>query len=252
MPVLLVIHRDALHLRSDGDSTLENVTRLEEKPLPPLDLTLLKSSAGQFVRGLSGRPLHELFGVTDGKAVGTYVEAGFHQHVASRYAYVTGSAASGIDFPELSVDLKVTSIRQPQSSSPFRDATQKVYGLGYHLLLLVYEKVDDRSTQTTSLNFMYAVFIPAERTADYQTTTGILGILERGGNVDDVDAFLEERNLPLDEIGRRRLAERITEERPLVGYLTVSNALQWRLQYGRVVQLVQAGGGEGLENLLAD
>ena len=226
------------------------MTDLEEKPLPPLDLGLLKASASEFVHGLSGRPLHELFGVTDGKAVGTYVESNFHEHLASRYAYVTGNAASGIDFPELTVDLKVTSVRQPQSSSPFRDAAQKVYGLGYHLLLFVYEKVDDRSSQTTALNFMHAVFIPGERTADYQTTTGITQILERGGNVDDVDAFLEERNLPLDEIGRRNLAERIVESPPAIGYLTVSNALQWRLQYGRVVQLVQSGGGEGLENLL--
>lgn len=191
---------------------------------------------------LSGRPLHELFGVTDGS---------FHKHLASRYAYVTGNAASGIDFPQLRVDIKVTSVKQPQSSSPFGDAAQKVYGLGYHLLLFVYEKVDDRSTQTSALNFMHVVFVPEERTADYQTTTRIAEILERDGNVDDVDALLEERNLPLDEIGRHTLAERIIESPPVIGYLTVSNALQWRLQYGRIVQLVQSGGGEGLETLLA-
>jgi len=221
-----------------------------EKGLPALELGSLKAATIEFVRGLSGKALPDLFGVTDGKAVGTYVEAGLHKHVASRYTYATGNAATGIDFPGLAVDLKVTSIRQPQSSSPFRDASQKVYGLGYHLLLLVYEKLDDREKQTAALNFRYGVFIPQERTADFQTTNGIVGLLDRGGNVDDIDAFLEERNLPLDEIGRRQLAEKIMLERPQIGYLTVSNALQWRLQYGRVVQLIYTGRAEGLEDLL--
>jgi hypothetical protein len=219
--------------------------------LPALDLPLLKRSAREFVVGLSGRPLPELYGVTDGKAVGTYVEAGFHEYLASRYSYVTGNAASGIDFPELEVDLKVTSIRQPQSSSPFRDATQKVYGLGYNLLLFVYEKVDDATAGTAALNIHHAIFIPRDRTADFQTTTGLQGIVSRDGNVDDIDAFLQERNLPLDEIGRRQLAERIVAEPPVTGYLTISNALQWRLQYGRVVQLCQRGEGEALESLLS-
>jgi restriction system protein len=227
------------------------MTTVEEKGLPELDLGLLKRSAREFLKELSGRPLPELYGVTDGKAVGTFVEASFNEHLALQYAYATGNAASGIDFPGLGVDLKVTSVRQPQSSSPFRDATQKVYGLGYHLMLFVYEKLDDPEARASTLNIRHAIFIPAERTADFQTTTGLLKILDQGGNADDVDGFLDERNLPLDEIGRRQLAERILAERPLLGYLTVSNALQWRLQYGRVVQLVAAGDGEGLEDLLA-
>lgn len=50
-----------------------------------------------------------------------------------------GNSASGIDLPGLGVDIKVTSIKQPQSSCPFKSATQKVYGLGYGLLVFVYE-----------------------------------------------------------------------------------------------------------------
>ena len=34
------------------------------------------------------------------------------------YLYQKGSSASGIDFPNLNVDMKVTSIKQPQSSCP--------------------------------------------------------------------------------------------------------------------------------------
>lgn len=74
--------------------------------------------------------------VTDGKAVGTYVEATFNAWITRHLEHRPGNAALGIDFPELEVDLKVTSIKQPPSSCPFRNATQKVYGLGYHLLSL--------------------------------------------------------------------------------------------------------------------
>lgn len=89
-----------------------------------------------------------------------------------------------------------------------------------------------------------------ERTGDYQTTYGLKEILRRDGNKDDIVAFLQERNLPLDDIGREALAERILREPPEVGYLTLSNALQWRLQYRRVIQHASSGGTEGVESLL--
>ena len=217
-----------------------------------LNIPSLKKSAKEFVRGINRRDLPELFGVTDGKAVGTYVEHAFQEHLRSRYAYEAGSSASGIDFPDLEVDLKVSSMRQPQSSCPFKSASQKVYGLGYHLLVLVYDKQDDPRMKVARLDFKHAIFLDREHTADFQTTSGLIEILDRKGNQDDIVAFLEERNLPLDDIGRGLLANRILKERPAQGYLTVSNALQWRLQYGRIVAMAQKGGGEGLENLLVE
>lgn len=42
------------------------------------------------------------------------------QYLSTRYEYTLGSAALGIDFPGLEVDLKVKSIRQPQSSCPLK------------------------------------------------------------------------------------------------------------------------------------
>lgn len=63
-------------------------------------------------------------------------------------------------------------------------------------------------------------------------------------------AFLEERNLPLDEIGLRRLAQRVAADVPALGCLTVSNALQWRLQYGRAIALAASGDEAGLTELL--
>jgi hypothetical protein len=90
----------------------------------------------------------------------------------------------------------------------------------------------------------HTIFIDKSRTADFQTTKGITDILNREGNKDDIIAFIMERNLPVDEIGSNQLAERILESPPNQGYLTISNALQWRLQYSRVIQ--QAGSISGI------
>ncbi len=213
-----------------------------------LTLTQLKTEVRDFVQGLTATPIPALYGITDGKAVGTHIEQTFREYLLARYTYILGNSASGIDFPDLGVDIKATSIRQPQSSCPFRDASQKVYGLGYHLLVFVYEKIDRHELRAAQLSIRHAIFIARERTGDYQTTYGLKGILNRNGNKDDVVAFLEERNLPLDEIGRDLLADRIIREPPEIGYLTVSNALQWRLQYGRAIGAI--GKIEGVEDLL--
>lgn len=213
-----------------------------------LTVTDIKIEAGIFLRSLSQRGIDSLFGVTDGKAVGTYVEHEFHAHLERDYHFIIGSSASGIDFPELGIDLKVTSARRPQSSCPYRSAEQKLYGLGYDLMVLVYDKQDDAESELAYLNFVNAVFVEGKRTADYQTTRGIINILNNGANLDDIDAFLEERNLPLDDIGRRLLAEKIVADPPKQGYVTVSNALQWRLQYTRTISV--AGQVDGVDSLL--
>jgi len=160
-------------------------------------------------------------------------------HTSSRSFDLTsakGSSASGIDFPELEVDIKVTSTRQPQSSCPFKSARQKIYGLGYSLLVFVYEKTDDPQTATGNLNVLHVIFVSKERTADFQMTTGLCRILENEGNRDDIMAFIEERRLPIDEIEATAIADEILSNPPEVGYLTISSALQWRLQYGRVIE----------------
>jgi len=138
---------------------------------------------------------------------------------------------------------------QPQSSCPFRDAGQKIYGLGYHLLVFVYDKKDDPIEQAAKLHVQNVVFIEKERTGDWQSTQGITEILARNGNKDDIIAFLEDRNFPLDEIGREKLAERILQSPPKLGYLTISNALQWRLQYSRAINAAAQKVVVGVEDL---
>ena len=90
--------------------------------------------------------------------------------------------------------------------------------------------------RTGNLQIIHAIFIDASRTGDYQTTRGILDILDREGNSDDLAAFMNDRNLPIDDIEAMRLAKEPLENPPKLGYLTISNVLQWRLQYKRVME----------------
>jgi hypothetical protein len=161
---------------------------------------LLEAKAFAEVESLYPEP--SLYGVTDGKAVGTYFEHKFRAHLAQRYVFGQGNSAKGIDFPALEVDMKVTSIRQPQSSCPFTSARQKIFGLGYALLVFVYDKTDDPETRTGTLNMLHTIFVQANRTADYQTTIGIRRILDNDGNADDLIAFFQDRNYPSMRLNR--------------------------------------------------
>ena len=210
-------------------------------------MTDLKAEAAAFAKVESQHFERSLFGVTDGKAVGTYLEHKFQTHLSSRYSYDRGNSARGIDFPGLGVDIKVTNIKQPQSSCPFKSAGQKIYGLGYSLLVIVYEKIDDGRRKAGRLDLQHTIFVEADRTADWQTTYGLLRLIENKANLDDVLAFFRERMLPVDDIEAQALAEQVLRQPPKLGYLTVSNALQWRLQYGRVIE--QAGQVEGIARL---
>ncbi len=100
-----------------------------------------------------------------------------------------------------------------------------------------YDKQDDAKTKTALLNFVSCSFIEKERTADFQTTTALLQMIENKANADDIFAYLNDRNIPADEITLMNMAEQILKNPPKIGYLTISNALQWRLQYGRIVML---------------
>ena len=216
------------------------------KSLPKLTIDTLKIKAKEFC-GITGKEkITELYGVTDGKAVGTFIEHRFQNFLQRIYEYERGNSANGIDLPskEISADIKVTSIKQPQSSCPFRSPRQKVYGLGYNLLLFVYDKTDqpDKNGNFSILNFVSCAFISKERTGDYQLTKSILRALENKANKDDLTALFQDANLPGDDITYNELAEEILKNNPVQGYLTISNALQWRLQYGRIVNMSSVPG----------
>jgi hypothetical protein len=212
--------------------------------MPALTIEVLCSEAARFSAAESRHPEPLLYGVTDGKAVGTYLEQKFRLYLKEKYEFVEGNSASGIDFPRLLVDVKVTSIKQPQSSCPFKSARQKIFGLGYSLLIFVYDKTDNSVSRTATLNILCTIYVSAERTADFQMTRGIRNILDNEGNKDDLIAFILDRNLPVDEIEAGNIADEILRNPPIQEVLTISNALQWRLQYRRVIE--RAGQEEGV------
>lgn len=204
---------------------------------PKLDIENLIKEAKVFSEEQSKLNHVELIGVTDGKAVGTYVEHKFKEYLEQRYKVKLGNSASGIDLPSdaINTDIKVTSARQPQSSCPYKSSRQKIFGLGYNLLVFVYEKEDTNGK--CKLNFINCTFVNKDRTADFTTTKRIREMLEDGASAEDLIGYFEDKGIPGDDITYRNIAEEVLEKKPKQGYLTISNALQWRLQYGRVISL---------------
>lgn len=204
-----------------------------------LTINKLIEEAETFCHAESKYKNRSLFGITDGKAVGTFVEHKFQDYLTSEYNFTIGSSANGIDLPgdDLNTDIKVTSIKQPQSSCPFKSAEQKIFGLGYNLLVFVYNKVDYNSEKYAILDFVSCSFIDKDRTADFTITRRIIEMLKDVAMKEDIIAYLMDKNLPADDITLNSIADRLLLNPPQIGYLTISNALQWRLQYQRIVNL---------------
>ena len=99
-----------------------------------LTIESLKREAARF----AGFPFDSdgaLYGVNDGKTIGTFVEKTFKHHLSKEYEFGRVDLSVGIDFPELNVNVKTSKANQPQSSCPYRTAEQKIFGLGYSLLV---------------------------------------------------------------------------------------------------------------------
>ena len=214
----------------------------------PLTSQLICEEVERFSRNECEHHETTLYGVTDGKKIGTYLEHKFRKYLQDAgYSFEAGNTGSGIDFQDLNVDIKATSIRQPQSSCPYKSARQKLYGLGYSLIVFVYDKVDNPKQKTGNLNILHTIFVEKELTADFQMTRGLREILDNEGNEDDIMAFIADKNLPVDSIELNKLVKELMTNRPEQGYLTISNALQWRLNYSRVIE--KAGDVPGIQAL---
>ena len=94
---------------------------------PKLTVELLITEAEQFCISTSQIRHEDIVGVTDGKAVVTYIEHSFEEILVQKYSVVVGSSARGIDLPdpEVNTDIKTTSITQPQSSYPLKTLVRK-------------------------------------------------------------------------------------------------------------------------------
>jgi hypothetical protein len=105
------------------------------------------------------------------------------------------------------------------------------------LLVFVYDKTDHPSTTTSILDMRHTIFVDSGRTADFQMTTGLKKILDNDGNAEDLVAFMRDKNLLVDDIEANNIAADLLKAGTLeICYLTISNALQWRLQYGRAIE----------------
>src|SRR5574341_1614318 len=72
----------------------KNRQRSLEKMMQPLTLPDLKLAARDFVRELSLTPIADLYGATDGKAIGTYVEQKFHRFLQEHFSHSPGDRKS--------------------------------------------------------------------------------------------------------------------------------------------------------------
>ena len=66
---------------------------------PTLTIKALQEEASKFAEIETSYEEPSLYGVTDGKAVGTYLEHKFTAYLAGIYEYEQGNSASGIDLP---------------------------------------------------------------------------------------------------------------------------------------------------------
>lgn len=195
----------------------------------------LKRVAKNFAEQISQQTIEELLGVSDGKHIGTYLEHSFKEYLKTKFISNNwGSSAKGIDLPDINTDIKFTSIQQPQSSLPFKDAGQKIFGLGYNLIIFVYDKDDKRER---NIIFKNVSFVDESKTADFTITKLLRETIRLGGNDDDLYAILADRNIPGDDITYRYIIHRIREKGVNQGYITITNALQWRASYRRVVEV---------------
>ena len=152
-----------------------------------LSVSELESQSRHFVESLSSVLIGEDWTSLDGKTIGTGVELLFKDFLVSRgFHFVSGNAASGLDFPELLVDVKVSRDKKPQHSCPFRSIEQKVYGLGYGLLLFTY----GREPGENGIRMKKVRYIPREETSDRRVTTRLHALLSSGADFRDIQMFL--------------------------------------------------------------
>ena len=215
-----------------------------------LTLKTLINEANTFSTLESKKTHPKLLGISDGKAIGTYIEHEFKNYLKRKYEFNVGSSAKGIDFPDphLNTDLKTTSIKRPQSSSPFKSIDQKIYGLGHNLLLFIYKKQDINNK--CYLNFKHCIFLESEKTGDYDLTKNLRRIIQNGADEKEIINLLKIKNIPGDEDYLENLAKKILLNPPKQGYLTISNAFQWRLKYSNAIKLKdQINGAQYYEEL---
>lgn len=171
----------------------------------------MAASAKAFCAQYGGVPQETPYGVTDGKAAGTFVERLLEDYLSQRHDMASGNSARGLGLPSASTGIEAAPPARPRSGCPCRDGKQKIYGLGCSLAVSVHGKNDGHTDKAGALDYCACSFVDSQRAADYQTAAGIRNITADNGNEDDIFALLVERNIPVrrslaDEYGERIVA----------------------------------------------
>jgi hypothetical protein len=104
-----------------------------------------------------------------------------------------------------------------------------------------------RKKKTATLRIVHTWFVESAATGDFTMTKRLREMVADGANEEDIAAYLADRALPVDETEVLNIAREVLKAPPSLGYLTISNAQQWRLQYGHVLR--EAGQAAGVVRL---
>ena len=127
-----------------------------------------------------------------------------------------GSAAFGVDIPELSLNTKATSDKQPQSSEPFDSPYERVLGAKYDILACVYNGIEFlKSQKNTSLQITAAMYYERSEVADQV-------LCESARLLRD----LHTRNVVDELLGRRALRAIVYAKKSAAGYKALNKGLQ--------------------------
>ncbi len=197
--------------------------------LPPLTLEAIQEALPDIREGLRAAWQREGPARADVKSVAVFAEETLHQWCAARFAYTRGSTASGLDFPAVPMDFKVTDAAHPQSSIPALGRHEMLWGLGYHVLIATYRKVETAGAIRLALEDCWLV--EARQTADRRTTEEVARLLRHGVTDAQLAAYLQDRLPFCSPEEAQRQVVRIRQQPPRLGVLTLRPAMQYRATY---------------------
>jgi hypothetical protein len=184
---------------------------------------------------------------TKSKDIGTYFEDSLRAYINEVLGLERrGSVASGIDLPHFNVDVKTTRITRPQSSSKIRRFSERLTGVPYNILLIIYSREDVEEGEKHT--FENCVYIPKERTGDHRKSTAAAQSMEnyKNGEItqeelrEELEDLVSENPDDVTEIKDSELDE-IIENPPEPGVITISPAVQWRFSYTQMKGEVPEG-----------
>lgn len=200
---------------------------------------------------------------TKSKDIGTYFENSLRTHLNDTLGLKRrGSVAAGIDLPHFNVDVKTTRITRPQSSSKIREFSERLSGVPYNIFLIIYSREDVKNGERYT--FENCVYIPKERTGDHRKSPVAAQAVEQYRDEKitreelrhELESLVSETSGDVTEIKDGEL-DRIIENPPKPGVITISPAVQWRFSYTKMKGEVPEGAdrvysSEGGQSTLSD